>query len=166
MRRRVKQFYWVSVMLGLILTYSAFSVPKKDQEMVKAAKSVALEVGLAVKKVCLTCTVKKEISQKIIPQDQVYQDYVYIDGKAYPKSPHNIYVINGERLFFLEGSKEPTKLEEKSQPSVQTQLVGTSKVNPFLAYTPEKVRELMQNVRQAKRQLEDRNRTLERIDQN
>jgi hypothetical protein len=94
--------------------------------------------------------------------------YVLIDGRWYPKTKDNIYLVNGEKVYFVAARTEPVVHREPAAAIMQEtsgadELLDGVKDNPLGAYSPGNVKQMMDTLENARVRLKERDAVLKSL---
>lgn len=171
MRFQARHFFWVCAALGMGLIASHL---RTDQIESNHTGETVIDVGDAIKVVRTVAGAPEDggtAAEETPPRTMMIdgKPYVYIDARWYPKTTNNIYFVNGEKIYFVDGRAEPVDDGDERKPNAVQESANTEKLlktinqNPLGAYSPENIKTMMQTLENAKAKMKERDSVLKSL---
>lgn len=180
MRSQIGHMFWSVVVIAVVMILSTFG--RRSTEDAPASKTELSSQQTALVEKAKELTTRPLASMRSMMIDG--RIHVLIDSRWYPKTKDNIYLVKGEKIYFVDNSKEAADLlrdsgaaTEPAKPILRqpaavpdpgaeaARLASDLGQNPVESYNPTKIKKMMETLEKAKSQMRERDAALKALSQ-
>jgi hypothetical protein len=163
MRPYIRQFFWGSVIFALLMVFTNFTHFSSRPEITPVVGPTDQVLQNVVN---TPAAINPEPGSRTTVIDG--QTYVLIDGKWYPKAADSLYVINGEKIYFVDNFAPELRVVPPPQKTAAMPLrlnndLFDSAKNPLGAYDARTIKQMMDTLQDAKVRMKERDDALKSL---